>query len=58
MPSSPLAPAKKVRRKRRPASTALRQRGSGPSFAEGMKPFIGMVKNAPPDLSMREGFGN
>ena len=58
MPSSPLAPAKKVRRKRRPASDAHRKRASGPSFAAGMKPFIGMVKNAPPDLSMREGFGN
>ncbi|MCX6931301.1 MAG: hypothetical protein NTZ29_01240 [Verrucomicrobia bacterium] len=58
MPSSPTAPAKKVRRQRRPTSSALRKRGSGPSFAAGMKPFIGMVKNAPPDLSMREGFGN
>jgi hypothetical protein len=33
-------------------------RRPGPSFAEGMRPFIGMIKNAPPDLSMREGFGN
>jgi hypothetical protein len=42
----------------RTASPARRSRRSGPSFAEGMKPFIGMVKNAPPDLSMREGFGH
>jgi hypothetical protein len=34
-----------------------RRRIRGPSFAEGMRPFIGMIKNAPADLSMREGFG-
>jgi hypothetical protein len=58
MPATSLATAKKVRRKPRTASPARRSRRSGLSFAEGMKPFIGMVKNAPPDLSMREGFGN
>lgn len=28
-----------------------------PSFAKAIKPYIGMVKKAPSDLSMREGFG-
>jgi hypothetical protein len=58
MPATTIAPAKKIRRKPTTASPARRSRRSGPSFAEGMKPFIGMVKNAPPDLSMREGFGH
>ncbi len=47
-------PARKIRR-------AAKKRGArhpGPSFAEGMRPFIGIIKNAPPDLSMREGFGD
>ena len=58
MSAASFATAKKIRRKPRTVSPARRSRRSGPSFAEGMKPFIGMVKNAPPDLSMREGFGN
>jgi len=58
MPAATLAAAKKARRKNRPASEKRPLRRAGPSFAAGMKPFIGLVKNAPPDLSMREGFGN
>jgi hypothetical protein len=58
MPATSLATAKKIRRKPRTVSPARRSRRSGPSFAEGMKPFIGMVKNAPSHLSMREGSGH
>eukprot|EP01041_Mallomonas_annulata_P032588 gene32588-55086_t len=43
MPATSLATAKKVRRKPRTASPARRSRRSGLSFAEGMKPFIGMA---------------
>jgi hypothetical protein len=59
VPSTPSA--KKVSRKARIASfmkKKTRARRATPSFAEGMKPFIGMIKNAPPDLSTREGFGS
>ena len=61
MPAPSIASAKKVTRKARIASVIKkkhRARRATPSFAEGMKPFIGMIKNAPPDLSMREGFGD
>jgi len=61
MPASSLPSDKKVSRKARIASVIKRKRHARratPSFAEGMKPFIGMIKNAPSDLSMREGFGD
>jgi hypothetical protein len=61
MPAPSTPSAKKVSRKARIASVIkkkTRARRATPSFAEGMKPFIGMIKNAPPDLSMREGFGD
>jgi hypothetical protein len=61
MPAPSIPSAKKVSRKARIASVIKRKpraRRAMPSFAEGMKPFIGMIKNAPPDLSMREGFGD
>ena len=50
-------PKAKSRSARASAKSAAKRR-PGPSFSEGMKPFIGMIKNAPPDLSMREGFGD
>lgn len=50
--------AKKPIRKIRRAAKKRGTRHPGPSFAEGMRPFIGIVKNAPPELSMREGFGD
>ncbi len=42
------------RKTRKPAVAARRSKFS---FAEGMRPFVGMVKTAPPDLSTREAFG-
>jgi hypothetical protein len=58
MPASSLRVAKKPARKIRSAAKKRGARRPSPSFAEGMRPFIGMIKNAPPDLSMREGFGD
>lgn len=54
----PASAAKKNRRKYPHKSAAKRSTRSRRSFAEGMRPFFGMIKNAPPDLSMREGFGD
>jgi hypothetical protein len=58
MPISSIPPAKKLVRKNPPLTRKRPARRAGPSFAEGMRPFIGMIKNAPPDLSLREGFGD
>jgi len=37
---------------------AKKKPSKGPSFGEWVRKYAGMVKNAPPDLSMREGFGD
>ena len=53
-----------ARKRGQPVSRFLKEaaeresRRTGASFAEGMRPFIGLIKDAPPDLSMREGFGS
>ncbi|MDP3072089.1 MAG: hypothetical protein Q8N18_17485 [Opitutaceae bacterium] len=47
----------KSRTPRARAKHATKRGPAARSFAEGMRPFFGMVKNAPPDLSTREGFG-
>jgi hypothetical protein len=41
-----------------PKKTAKRRPSRGPSFGEWVRKYAGMVKNAPSDLSMREGFGD
>lgn len=54
MPASTDKPdAPRPRRKARKPAAARRSKFS---FAEGMRPFVGMVKAAPPDLSTREAF--
>lgn len=35
-----------------------KRRSRGPSFGAWIRKYAGMVKDAPADLSMREGFGN
>ena len=50
--------AKSPTRRAGPKSAAKRRRSRGPSFGEWVRKYAGMVKNAPPDLSMREGFGD
>ena len=37
---------------------AKRRKNRGPSFGEWARKYSGVVKGAPPDLSMREGFGD
>ncbi len=37
---------------------AAKRRNRGPSFGEWARRVSGMMKDGPPDLSMREGFGN
>lgn len=39
-------------------SAAKRRRSRGPSFGEWVRENAGIMKDGPPDLSMREGFGN
>ena len=58
MPAPSLPVVKKIARKIRPPSKQRVAQRTRPSFAEGMRPFIGMIKNAPSNLSMREGFGD
>ena len=38
-------------------AAAKRRRSRGPSFGEWARSVSGMMKDGPPDLSMREGFG-
>ena len=39
-------------------SVAKRRSNRGPSFGEWARKYSGIMKDAPPDLSMREGFGD
>lgn len=39
-------------------SPAKRRRSRGPSFGEWVRKNAGIMKDGPPDLSMREGFGD
>jgi hypothetical protein len=59
----PTLTTRKQKPKSRPAHadekpTAKRRANHGPSFGEWVRKYAGIVKNAPPDLSMREGFGD
>jgi len=56
----PAPAAKKNLRKlpRKRAGKRSTHKAGKRSLAEGMRPFFGMIKNAPADLSMREGFGD
>lgn len=52
-------PKAKTRSTRAGAKSADKRRPSrGPSFGAWVRKYAGIVKNAPPDLSMREGFGD
>ncbi|MBI5771760.1 MAG: hypothetical protein HZA93_28575 [Verrucomicrobia bacterium] len=52
-------PKAKSRATRAGAKTLAKRRGSrGPSFGEWARKVSGMMKDGPPDLSMREGFGD
>ena len=46
------------RSKRAGLKPAAKRRNRGPSFGEWARRVSGMMKDGPPDLSMREGFGN
>lgn len=48
--------ARTSRAKGKPA--AKRQPARTPSFAEWARKYSGIIKNAPSDLSMREGYGD
>ena len=50
--------AKSPTRRAGPKSAAKRRRSRGPSFGEWVRQNAGIMKDGPPDLSMREGFGN
>jgi hypothetical protein len=65
MPAPSIPSAKKVSRKARIASVIKKKSRARraatkklPSFGEWARRYAGMIKNAPPDLSMREGFGD
>jgi hypothetical protein len=44
-------------RLRRTSPKSTNKRTRGPSFGEWARSVAGMMKDGPPDLSMREGFG-
>ena len=50
--------AKSRARRASPKPAAKRRSDRGPSFGEWARKYSGIVKGAPPDLSMREGFGD
>jgi len=56
--AAPSPMAKPRSRRADQKSATKRRRSRGPSFGEWIRKYAGMVKNAPPDLSMREGFGD
>jgi hypothetical protein len=47
-----------VKRKQTRARAAKKKSPKRPSFGEWVRQNAGIMKNGPPDLSMREGFGN
>ncbi|MEY2881892.1 MAG: hypothetical protein RLZZ15_4272 [Verrucomicrobiota bacterium] len=52
-------PKTKPRPARAGAKSAVKRRADrGPSFGEWARRVSGMMKNGPPDLSMRKGFGD
>ena len=57
MSASSVPAVKEPARKARSSSKRRTPRRGHLSFAEGMRPFIGVIKNAPSDLSMCVGFG-
>lgn len=50
--------AKSAPRRAPTKPTAKRRENRGPSFGEWARRVAGMMKDGPPDLSMREGFGH
>jgi hypothetical protein len=59
----PTLPTRKPKAKSRSARTdrksaAKRRPSRGPSFGKWARSISGMMKDGPPDLSMREGFGD
>ncbi len=60
MPTTAALKPKPARRPKRNGAkpVAKPRKNRGPSFGEWVKKYAGIVKNAPPDLSMREGFGD
>jgi len=50
--------AKPAPRRATAKPAAKRRKNNGPSFGEWAKKYSGIMKGAPSDLSMREGFGD
>jgi hypothetical protein len=50
--------AKSAPRRAPVKSAEKRQKNRGPSFGEWARKYSGIMKGAPSDLSMREGFGD